>query len=125
MKNRSLIIYTVLIIFFGNSSSCYEAVTEKVLTNEKITLLAPTNNLISTDSNATFYWNEVNGATKYQLQIVSPKFDSISKVYADTIITKNLFLFSLNKGKKYQWRVRAKNSSSETEFSTNFMLTIQ
>jgi hypothetical protein len=114
----------VIIIPFVIISSCYEAITEKALTNEKVVLSAPVDNLITTDSITTFFWEPMDAATKYQLQIVSPKFDSILKVYADTIITKNLFPFSLNKGKKFQWRVKAKNSSSETEYSQKRTLTI-
>ncbi len=103
-------------------NACAE-VLEKSINNETIIVSAPVNNLISTDSIQTFYWEKVNGATSYELQIVSPIFDSIKTFVTDTTVQTNLFLFSLSSG-QYQWRVSAKNLNSATPFSEPRNLTI-
>ena len=105
--------------------SCESTITEKSLTADTVILSAPVDNLNTSDSIPTFYWETLASATKYQLQIVSPIFDSIVKVYADTAIVQNLFPFALNKGKKYQWRVKAKNNSTESQYSQIRTITIQ
>lgn len=117
----AIVIITLSIIIY----SCTGTLTEKYLANEKVILSAPIDSLVTNDSIPSFYWEILDGATKYQLQVVSPKFDAIIKVYADTTIATNLLNFSLNKGKQYQWRVKAKNSSSETAFSQIRTITIQ
>lgn len=115
----------ILLVLCFTLYACEGSITEKSLTNEQVSLTAPVDNLITTDSIPTFYWEQLDGATLYQIQIVSPKFDSIIRVYADTTISRNLFPFSLNKGKKYQWRVKAKNNSSSSNYSNIRTITIQ
>jgi hypothetical protein len=59
----------------------------------------------------------VGGAEGYNLQIVSPSFSSITRLVLDSNISKNKFTYSLMPG-AYQWRVRAYNNSSETDYVT-------
>src|SRR5690349_4304894 len=92
-------------IAFAGLNSC-EEVLERSLVDKKVNLQAPVNNLTTTDTAHNFYWDEMEGATGYQLQIVSPRFDSIVKMLTDTPVTGNILHLSLNKG-AYQWRVRA------------------
>jgi hypothetical protein len=96
-------------------TSCAEVI-EKSIANKTIIVNSPVNNLISTDSLQTFHWDQLEGATSYQLQIVSPDFDSIARFIADTTIQINFFFFPLNPG-KYQWRVSAFNQNTATPFS--------
>src|SRR5687767_4603767 len=96
----------IWLLLFVVISSC-EEVLEKDLTNNKVVLEAPSNNVITNDSIHNFSWEEMEGAFEYQLQIVSPRFDSIAKLVADTTMTTVIFLdMTLQKG-NYQWRVRA------------------
>lgn len=105
-------------------SSC-EEVLEKELTEKKVVLQAPSNNVITNDSVHNFNWQEMEGAFEYQLQIVSPRFDSIAKLVADTTMTTVIFMdMTLQKG-NYQWRVRAKNASTASHYSDPWSLTIQ
>jgi hypothetical protein len=103
-------------------AGCAEII-EKSLTNEQVMLSAPANNVASSDSLQTFYWQKLDGATSYQLQVVSPNFDSIVKLIADTTVNTNMFPISLDTG-QYQWKVRAFNASSTTLFSGPWTLTI-
>jgi len=97
---------------------------ENDLTGEKVQLLAPANNVISEDSLQTFYWEPLDGATAYQVQIVSPRFDSIIRLETDTLTSRNQIKFQLRIG-QYSWRVKAINNSSNSQISDNFFLSIQ
>jgi hypothetical protein len=110
----------LLMIFFGGA--CEEAL-EISLIGKKPTLLAPVNNLNTIDTLQTFYWQKLDGATKYQLQIVSPKFDSIVRLINDTMILQNTFTKDMDTG-TYQWRVKAINNGSESGFSDPWNLKI-
>jgi hypothetical protein len=105
--------YFILLVCLAQA--CAEVI-EKPLTNEKLILTAPVDSLVTADSSITFYWEPIQAANKYQFQVVSPKFDSIARFIADTIIRQNSFRISLDSG-KYQWRVRALNFSTSTLFS--------
>ncbi len=101
--------------------SCGE-IFEKNLGKEPVTLLSPTNNYETTTLTQNFWWEEIKGATKYNLQIVSPSFSSINQMVLDTNLIDNLYTFTLSPG-QYQWRVKAMNESSSTAFVT-YNLTI-
>lgn len=97
---------------------CDEAL-EKDLSKEQVTLLAPVNNLVSGDSSQTFAWQSLEDANAYELQIVSPRFDSIVQFVADTTVKTTFFQFSLQPG-SYQWRVRAQNAGSSSLYSVSW-----
>ena len=52
-------------------------IIEEDLSEATIALNAPGNNLTSTSLTQTFWWDEVVGATFYNIQIVSPNFNNI------------------------------------------------
>lgn len=101
-----------------------EEVLEPSLENQNVIALAPVDNLLSTNPSQTFYWEKMQGTTKYQLQVVSPAFDSIVQLISDTTVISNQFQLSLSKG-VYQWRVRAENNSTQSGFSAKRTMTIQ
>jgi hypothetical protein len=111
-KEPKRVVYLISILFL---TACAE-VLEKSLHDKTILVTAPVNNLISSDSIQTFYWEKLSDATSYQLQIVSPRFDSIATFIIDTSVQNNLFPFHLSSG-NYQWRVRGNNQNSSTSFS--------
>jgi hypothetical protein len=116
MKKRKSIT-TILTLVIGITfiySSCKE-VTEPILDNKQIVISAPLDNLVTTTTKNTFVWEPVDGATKYQLQIVSPKFDSVLLFLTDSTFNKPMLTYTLTPG-KYQWRVRAINGSSHTSY---------
>src|SRR5882724_4390572 len=108
MARNKRFIATILILLVV--SSCEEAL-ETSLTNNKVVLLAPANNLVTTSTLQSFHWNEMQGANTYELQIVSPGFDSIAKFIVDTTVAGFMYNTTLDQG-VYQWRVRAKNNST-------------
>ena len=119
MKNNLLLLLTgILLLSF---TACQDLV-EINLAKKNIVVLAPSDNTVSPNYIQTFWWEEVKGANSYNLQIVKPSFNSIQQLNLDTTITTTQFSHSLLPG-IYQWRVRALNGSSNTEYAV-YNLTI-
>lgn len=114
IKNLSYIFLLSALIF--SLTSCSE-IFEPSITNRQVQLNAPANNYQSTSYTISFWWNEVENATKYRLQVVTPRFDSVAALVVDTLITSNKFSINLSPG-SYQWKVRAENGSTRTTYST-------
>ena len=108
-----ILIVCIFIISFG---AC-DNVVEPNIENKTVVLLSPPDNHFSSDFSPTFYWEELEGATAYQLQIVSPNFSNITTLVLDSTVTNNSFTVELTPG-TYSWRVRAVNGSSETNYKT-------
>jgi hypothetical protein len=119
---KQIRIYTILLVLV-ELISCDTAL-EKDLRGKKVTLLGPINNLVTTDTIQTFYWEKLDGATVYQLQIVSPRFDSIVRLIIDTAISGNILAKDLDVN-SYQWKVRASNEGSMSDQSDTWKLKIQ
>jgi hypothetical protein len=113
MKVRYLILSIGLILFL---TACKEFL-EPSLKNTKVILLAPGEKLESRKYNQSFWWEPVEDALLYRLQIVTPRFDSTSSVVVDTLVKGNKFSITLNPG-NYEWRVRSENGSSTGLFSS-------
>lgn len=118
--NTHLVVLLALIMFCV--ASCEEVPPS--LEDTKVSLLAPANNVESTDSVQTFYWEELEDSARYQLQVVSPRFDSIVRLAADTLVSRNRLTLQLRRD-TYEWRVRALNSNGASMFSNVFRLTIR
>jgi hypothetical protein len=97
--------------------SC-DDIIEPDLTDEKIDslLISPGDSVVTVISSQTFSWEVVEGATWYNLQIAKPSFKRIEQLIADTNLTKRQYILNLDPG-KYEWRVRAHNSSSQSEYA--------
>ncbi len=93
------------------------------LSTEKVTLLAPANQLVTAKQSQTFWWEEMEDADSYTIQIVSPSFDSISQLIAEIEITEGLTYETVLNDGVYQWTVIGSNGVSKTE-RTIFNLTI-
>jgi hypothetical protein len=85
--------------------------------------VAPANGIKTVTQTQTFFWNYIDGADGYDLQIVSPRFDSIAQFILDTNIIKNSFVYTLLPG-HYEWWVIGYNSAYTTMRNTIFSLTI-
>lgn len=114
MKNRSttFVLFTISFFFF----SCKDFI-EKDIHKKTVVLLSPADGFVTYSLTQTFWWEEVDGAEQYTLEIVKPDFSSVQQLILDTLITKNKFGFTFLSPGNYQWRVRAINNGSETEYS--------
>lgn len=118
-KRIKSICFIVLFAF----SACSDVI-EDDLGKKSLIVLAPANNAINPSYVQTFWWEYVEDASSYQLQIVKPSFDSVLSLIVDTSITLNKFNISLLPG-NYQWRIRARNGSSETAFITRNLTVVE
>lgn len=115
LNTLSLILITLLI-------ACSKDFIVKDIKNETVSILAPANNLSTSTNAVTFWWEEIDGAEKYNIQIVKPNFSAIQQLILDTNVTGDKFNYTLNPG-TYQWRIKAKNSAGSTGYTT-YNLTI-
>jgi hypothetical protein len=89
-------------------------IIEDDISSIQFSLLSPPNNSTSKQLGQTFWWEKVQGAEEYNIQIVSPSFNDIEELVIDSIITNNKLNYTLQE-KDYQWRVFATNSTSQSE----------
>lgn len=62
-----------------------------------------------------FWWEDLENADEYRLQVATPDFDSPTELFYDTIVDKTGIRLSLEAG-KYSWRVKGINEVSESDF---------
>jgi len=103
-------------------SACSEFI-EPSISSSKVYLEAPANNFQSPNYTLNFWWDNVDNALSYRLQVVSGRFDSVAYLVVDTLLKKNTFTLNLQPG-KYQWHVRAENGSSQSAYSEGRSLNI-
>ncbi len=108
--------YCFIIIALFSWLSC-EHVDIDDLSNEVVSLVAPPNNSVSQLNNLTFWWEAVEDADEYNLQIAQYSFDSIGYLILDTTTAETNYSYNLPKG-VYQWRVKAVNNASESPYFT-------
>ena len=118
MKN--ILIYFSSIIFLCSCS----AVFEKPLTDKSIEIYTPADSFKTKKYTQQFYWEKVDGATNYRLQIAQPGFASIQGMLMDSITTSNSISFTLSPG-EYEWRLRAQNGGSETAYFTRKLFIVE
>lgn len=95
-------------------------ITEPDISDSDVILIAPTHNLKTEIATHTFWWDYVQDATNYNLIIVSPLWDSVITLVADTNLTTNKFTMTLPPG-DYDWAVSASNYSSATDYYINHL----
>jgi len=97
-------------------------IIETDLTEERINIIVPSNNLHTNLLAHTFSWDKVDQAIKYHFQMISPDFSNAEILVADSNLTGTKIQLTLSPG-TYQWRVKAFNNSSSTNYVT-YTLTI-
>lgn len=119
MKTYKTLIVIILCACF---SDCTKDFVVKDIKHASVVVLAPANNLSTPNNSITFWWEEMDGAEKYNLQIVKPNFTSIQQLIADTNVTGTKLRVTLNPG-TYQWRIKGVNNGGSSQY-TVFNLTI-
>jgi hypothetical protein len=112
-KQLSIAFLLLLSIGFGG---CRDVI-EKDITKSQVSINSPANGAQSVIYNQLFWWNLLDGATQYSIQIATPSFDSIQSIVTDTIVTGDKFYKTLAPG-KYQWRICAENGAYKSSYQT-------
>lgn len=116
MKNKKIVtiaLFSILIFML----SCTKDFIVKDIKNESLTINSPADNLKTPINNVTFWWDELDGAEKYNIQIVKPNFSSMIQLIVDTTVTSTKFNKTLSPG-IYQWRIKAINAGGSTAYFT-------
>ena len=92
-----------------------QLITEPDISGSKVYLLAPVDSLVTTTTTHTLWWEYVSDAEKFNLIIVSPSWDAVEVLVADTNLTGNKYFVTLPPG-EYDWGVQAYNNSSATDY---------
>lgn len=92
-------------------------VFEENISDQSVLLITPQNGAALDNFEVHFVWQEVEDALEYRLQVVEPAFSQVSTFVLDSTIATNEFRFQLSPA-TYEWRVKALNGSSETEWFT-------
>lgn len=82
---------------------------EKNISEETPVLILPANNATINANPVHFKWEELEGATKYRIEIVSPEFANVQSFPLDSIVTGTNFFFGLDSA-QYEIRITAMNA---------------
>ena len=96
---------------------------EEDLSKEIMHVNMPIDGTVSQDSSQLFWWEMLNEAIGYNLQIVAGSFSEPLYLVVDTNATGDKFLYDLLPG-TYEWRIKGWNNYSETDYCFN-LLTIK
>jgi hypothetical protein len=114
MKKLAILFFFALILF----TACRKDFIESDLTGKILVILAPSNQDTVSTTTPLFWWNELEGARHYHLQIIYPDFNSPQTLVYDTLIEDDRFYPTLAPGATYHWRIRPENSVYEGEWVT-------
>lgn len=111
LKIRNTLLFFVLALTAGCNTFF-----EEDISNQTIKLLSPTTGIETEIASQTFWWEKVDGASDYRLQIVSPSFVSTEVLILDTLISSDKFTVILYPS-VLEWRVRAENSVYKSDWT--------
>ncbi len=94
-----------------------EAIFIEDISNEEVTIIAPTDGSVLDKGTINFNWNSLENVDEYRLQIAKPSFTSATQVVLDSLVTSTTFGSDLASG-EYQWRISGVNSEFETNYTT-------
>ncbi len=115
MKTSFTYFIILLLSFF--LSGCTKDFVVKNIKNSTVNIISPADNLSTPNNSIIFWWDVVEGAEKYNLQIVKPNFTSVAQLLVDTNITGLKFNYSFTPG-TYQWRIKGVNAGGSTIYTT-------
>ena len=107
----------IVLFFFCCFFTCDDLVEVDDISNEIVTVLAPSDNVTVTSTTVNFAWENVEDANQYKIQIARPSFEAAQEIIIDSILTTNRYSKTLESG-DYQWRIKATNIEFETLFTT-------
>jgi hypothetical protein len=89
-----------------------------------MTVIAPVDGAEVNTSTINFNWENLEGATSYNIQVAEPSFEQANQIILDTITGQTSFSSEIPVG-NYQWRIRGQNNSYQTSYSTQDLTVTQ
>lgn len=99
------------------TTRAFEILNNEDFQDNTVILLTPTNNLITKKSVQQLSWQNIIGATEYQLQII----DGNDAIIKEETTSSTTIDFTFPDG-SYNWKVRASNGSKATLYSARTVL---
>ncbi|MDF3026957.1 MAG: hypothetical protein K0S23_1264 [Fluviicola sp.] len=99
----------LLVLFISFSLFGCKDFIEKNISEDTPILVLPSNNATINANPVHIKWEELEGATKYRIEIVSPEFGNIQSFPLDSIVTGTNFYFGLDSA-QYEIRITAMNA---------------
>ncbi|MDH4471092.1 MAG: hypothetical protein QE487_00710 [Fluviicola sp.] len=115
MKKASFIAILGALVFLG---SCKDIIEKDISGDTPVVILPQVNDTVDVNP-VHFKWEEMSGATKYHLEIVSPSFADLEVYALDSIVTGTNFFFGLDSA-EYQFRITALNAGYESKTSVPY-----
>ncbi len=112
--NLSLPVFTLLLLISITFNSCQDFIEEDI-SGETTSFVIPQNNDTIAEF-SSFVWDEIEGATKYHLEVVSPNFTTPNFIAYDTLVNGTDIFLTLSPN-QYQLRVTGKNNGYDSETS--------
>lgn len=105
--------------------ACEDILEVPDISEQQVTLLAPTSGSVLETNTVSFNWETVEEATGYAVQVATPNFENAAQLVLDSIVeldtlgyvTKRMEMSLFNGN--YEWRVKAFNSDFETGYSSS------
>ena len=119
MKKYSF--YIVLVLSGLILYSCQKDFIVKDIKNDMVNIIAPQDHDTTASNSVIFWWDELDGAESYNLQIVRPSFSSVQQLLVDTNLTGNKFTHVFTPG-TYQWRIKGVNAGGSTVYITRSLV---
>lgn len=110
----------ILILTCLSMQACRDFI-ELDLTDKNLVVLGPSDTLTTTVATINFYWEPLDGATSYHIQLVKPSFDNVQHMLVDSSVTGTTFTHIFSPG-TYQWRIRAENGNTNTPYVTRTII---
>lgn len=109
MSRKIKTIGSLLMLILAFSFTSCKVFIEKNIEDETPVIILPGLNDTISANPVHFKWEELDGATKYRLEVVSPSFASIESFVVDSIITGTNFYIDLDSN-QFQFRLTALNA---------------
>jgi hypothetical protein len=111
-------VFLFLLSYLLSISSCTTDYIVEDLTGKSVAIISPADSATATTTTPLIWWNKINDATGYRIQIVWPNFTAVQQLVYDTLATGDRFVPTLTPGRTYTWRIRPENGATTGEWVT-------
>ncbi|MDR0938384.1 MAG: hypothetical protein LBN29_03365 [Mediterranea sp.] len=111
-KKHACALIFIVALWASLAASCDDFL-EKDISDKRVEVIAPVDSAELAPGRVSFLWREMDHATAYRVQVVSPNFQHATAVACDTLLNdtlsaNNKLSLTLPAG-SYQWSIQAEN----------------